>query len=270
MPRKGLCCIDCDLYNIVLCDARRLFYFSMLAPEVIRNSHCLPVNRNMAVAIGLELAGFLSFLLEKYEYKYSRNELDSDGGFMLPAADVSLETGFSTRAQDRLILSLKELLIVTTKVKQNSQGKPSRFLYFTKDADVAISKLCNVTLPSYPTQDHHIYVDHRWIAKRLYIYFLFYENNIVYIGSSSHPKSRLYAHKASSEKEFDSFSFIVVPIRFAGLGHKIECLYINTYKPKYNKAFVHIHANTRDYVAIDPFSIKRHSADCIKETNYDI
>lgn len=65
------------------------------------------------------------------------------------------------------------------------------------------------------------------------VYFLFQNNEIVYIGSSMNIETRLQTHKNENKKIFESYSFIEFPVEQI-LEKELE--YFLLYKPKYNKA----------------------------------
>jgi excinuclease UvrABC nuclease subunit len=64
------------------------------------------------------------------------------------------------------------------------------------------------------------------------IYFLYLNNDIVYIGKSTNFRSRLKKHL--SNKYFDSFSYFHVNHENI---ENVERFYINKYLPKYNKDY---------------------------------
>lgn len=69
--------------------------------------------------------------------------------------------------------------------------------------------------------------------KEFCVYFLIYENDIVYVGFSSDVQYRLRAHK--SNKKFDRYYFIKVDDVKSGL--ELEKSYIQKFKPAYNLAY---------------------------------
>lgn len=65
------------------------------------------------------------------------------------------------------------------------------------------------------------------------VYFLFYKNEIIYIGKSINIYKRIYAHKMKGVC-FDSFSFLKIEIEHL---LTMEREYIKKYKPKNNVHF---------------------------------
>lgn len=64
-----------------------------------------------------------------------------------------------------------------------------------------------------------------------YVYFLFKEDKLVYIGKSSFCVNTRISHHKSQKKDFNSFK--VLPVKQGDINF-IERMYIEKYKPIYN------------------------------------
>jgi len=66
----------------------------------------------------------------------------------------------------------------------------------------------------------------------IWIYFLIYRDQIVYIGKTNSGYNRILQHIRKGDKLFDSYSYVTVPIEDAD---DLEFQYLNKFKPKLNK-----------------------------------
>ena len=66
------------------------------------------------------------------------------------------------------------------------------------------------------------------------VYFLLYEEELVYIGKTNNLFSRLSAHIAEGKKTFDDYYIAIFDTDSDNLTH-IERIYIEKYLPMYNK-----------------------------------
>lgn len=64
------------------------------------------------------------------------------------------------------------------------------------------------------------------------IYFLYKNNDIVYIGQTKNLISRLAVHLADKNKDFDSYKFLELPHNMNL--NKLERFLIKKFKPEYN------------------------------------
>jgi hypothetical protein len=67
--------------------------------------------------------------------------------------------------------------------------------------------------------------------KHAMVYFLFFGDEIVYVGKSENGVARIYDHYIGDKKRFDSYAY--VSCNFQELGD-LEKLYIEKFKPRYN------------------------------------
>lgn len=74
------------------------------------------------------------------------------------------------------------------------------------------------------------------------IYFLYLKGEVVYIGQALNIMTRINTHLHEKKKEFDSVSWVSVPVE---LLTKIEIKYIQEHDPKYNKNHKPIRANIK-------------------------
>jgi hypothetical protein len=101
------------------------------------------------------------------------------------------------------------------------------------------------------------------------IYFLFLHDQLVYIGQTTQGMSRIHQHFKDPEKEFDSFYFIPIDLRYVPDGKEfldeVEMSYIVKYKPKYNKYII-------EYIDIDKIKqlLKLYRDSMINENNREI
>lgn len=91
------------------------------------------------------------------------------------------------------------------------------------------------------------------------IYFLIWANEIVYVGQSANIPERLLTHVKDGEKQFDSFSYIIVPPQDLDY---LEAEYIIRLSPKYNKSIpvnsTYISKNqAKKRLGMDGWGIKR-------------
>lgn len=71
------------------------------------------------------------------------------------------------------------------------------------------------------------------------VYFLIKDNEVVYVGKSKDVHSRVMTHLVDKEKDFDSYSYIL--LENAHDRDVTECFYIETLAPKYNNSFSEKH-----------------------------
>lgn len=77
-------------------------------------------------------------------------------------------------------------------------------------------------------------LSHKLVGNCSGVYFLFNENELVYIGKGWNCLLRVAEHtRKDSDKEFTSWSYL--PIEDKQEYSTLENQLINTYKPKYNK-----------------------------------
>ncbi len=84
------------------------------------------------------------------------------------------------------------------------------------------------------------------------IYFLFNEDEIVYVGQAMSPKERIshhFKHKLSPGRMFDSYSIIRCDKKDL---NKLENYYILKYTPRYNKTISHTDGNIFSLGQISP------------------
>ena len=70
-------------------------------------------------------------------------------------------------------------------------------------------------------------------------YFLYYENELVYVGVTCDIAVRLSQHRLEKKKHWDSVKYIEENDYLESI--RIENYFIDTYKPKYNKAGSKLH-----------------------------
>ena len=85
-------------------------------------------------------------------------------------------------------------------------------------------------------------------GKLVCVYFLKSMDNIVYIGSTTHPYNRVYAHTIS-DKVFDSVEIMPCDIDNR---YKVEANEIQKHKPKYNKNMPRPETQIKNAVALNP------------------
>jgi hypothetical protein len=79
----------------------------------------------------------------------------------------------------------------------------------------------------------HLTADRKRKVKRMKgVYFLFRQDELVYIGQSRDIVTRLILHKQKRQIVFDSFAVIETDPHSL---ESVEALYINQYRPKFNK-----------------------------------
>lgn len=104
-----------------------------LALEAFSSSSFLQVNKILMKIYGLEMAGFISNLVDKLKYFRSRNMLTTDGGFFLTHADQTEQIGLSDYQLRKHKQKCRELGILATKMV----GIPPKEFYFL-DLDVLV------------------------------------------------------------------------------------------------------------------------------------
>ena len=107
-------------------------------------------------------------------------------------------------------------------------------------------------------------LDKVFIKSKRGIYFLYKEDELVYIGMTTNFSSRLNSHIADDTKEFDSYRFLDVNDN-VNLNN-IEEKYIRKYKPLYNVRFTEKQFNIYSYETCDVFK----DFNLLEPNQYDI
>jgi hypothetical protein len=155
------------------------------------------------------------------------------------------------------------------------------------DTDNTLNNLCNLGLlsPYFLHKKPHCYN----FTDRLYsifglsiparikppisnvIYFLYDAQELVYIGQSNKPAERIKSHIRAGEKKFDLYAYIPLKNFSRCERTMLESAYINTYRPKYNKAFVHHDVTVASYNGLPcPLQIQKHYVTLMTGGIYDL
>jgi predicted GIY-YIG superfamily endonuclease len=68
--------------------------------------------------------------------------------------------------------------------------------------------------------------------KKAHVYFLFNNDELVYVGSTAWLRNRISQHRHEKEKTFTDVYYITIPLKDRD---EVEMHYIELYKAKYNK-----------------------------------
>jgi len=109
-----------------------------LALEALSADGFLMINKKLASHFGLELAGYISNLVDKYKYFQKHGKLDTDMSFFLTHSDQCVQIGITERRIRKHKKTLKDLGILNTKMR----GVPPKEFYIL-DINKLISKFLN-------------------------------------------------------------------------------------------------------------------------------
>lgn len=120
----------------------------LLISSLLRADGSIIVNKQLAKEIGINEAIIYSELLSKYMYFYNKNQLTEDGYFFNTVENLERDTTLSKYQQQQAIKKLKDLNLITTKLK----GVPSTRHFKILDNNVLESLLLQQKSKNYPTR----------------------------------------------------------------------------------------------------------------------
>lgn len=156
-----------------------------------------------------------------------------------------------------------------------------------KQADDTLNELCalNILIPYYLGGSIHCYefgdILYNYLglsmplcvktAIRNAIYFLYDGEDLVYVGRSKAPAIRIKSHISDGKKKFDSYAYVILGNLSLGDINRLEAAYINTHRPKYNKALSHFSITVDSYNWLPcPMRIQKHSVTFMMSGVYDL
>lgn len=202
-------------------------------------------------------AMLLSMLCDKYEHHKQHGTLTKYNSFECSGKEVDEYLCFKRRVQDNAFEVLRHLGILQTKII----GIPAkRHVIFSDNAAQILTKL--LEQDSQYAENSAANLPTRNEVKKLKscIYFLFQDDELVYIGKSENVKSRLTDHTKSS-KIFNSYAYIN-PRNFEQKIEQIEGAYIKKYKPKYNVYY--LSSCDATLASVNPYELEKHPISSIK------